>query len=441
MHALLSRASSLIFLLIISIGILTAYALQLAETNEYMGYRVIPIGLGYVASLSLALGSSSFLMPTKIIKPSDFFSLIYGLFVLLPYSTLHPIRHEISFFDFSLYFYALATPLVVVKLVVLITPPIRFPAAIGQRVLVWLVLCFCLVGLALALSNAPSAAGFDFSTSYERRIEGRSIFSAGTPLAYINAAIVNGFAPFLAFFAAKRRSTHLLAISVICGLGYFYLLGLKAPILFIALAFIIGRLARTGKIHHFVTYMYLLSLGAIALFIIEYLTFGFSLTGDYLIRRAFSVPPYISSAYFEFMSSNSAIPWTSTDGTDTTEPITFFIGEWFLGFPGLNANTNAFLYQLAAGGIPMYLLTTLLVASVFALLDSAYATKREPALLYLGFSYSILITEQAAITAIVSSGLGLLIALTVLSRAAPEPQAQHGSSLRPLFKPNHGSER
>lgn len=439
MHALLARASCLSFLFIISTGLLTAYALQLAETNEYIGYRVIPIEIGYVASLSLALGSSSLLMPTKITKPSDFLSLLHCLFVLLPYSILYPIRQEISYSDFFLYFYALAAPLIAVKLIVLVIPPVRFPAAIGQRTLVWLVLLFCLVGLALALSNAPSAAGFDFSTSYERRIEGRSIFSAGTPLAYINAAIVNGFAPFLAFFAGWRRNTYLLAIAMICGLGYFYLLGLKAPILFIALAFMIGRVARLGKIHHLVRYMYFLLLGVIAIFFIEYLFFGFSLTGDYLIRRAFSVPPFIASAYFEFMSSNSTVPWTSIEGADTAEPITFVIGEWFLGFPGLNANTNAFLYQLAAGGIPMYALTTVLVASVFAILDSAYATKGEPALLYLGFSYSILITEQAATTAIVSSGLGLLILLTIFSRGASGPQVRNGSSRRSLFTPNHGS--
>lgn len=431
MHQLFARASGLSFLLIISTGLLTAYALQLAETNEHMGYKAIPIDLGYVASLSIALGIIGLLMPTKITKPSDFLSLLYGLFVLLPYSILHPIRHEISLLDFSIFFSALVAPLVATKIIVLITPPVRFPAAIGQRAFVWLVSCFCLAGLAMAFSNAPSAAGFDLSTSYERRIEGRSIYSAGTPSAYINAAIVNGFAPFLAFFAGWRRNTHLLVISAICGLGYFYLLGLKAPILFIALAFIIGRAAHTGKIHHFVRSMYFLLLGTIALFIIEYLLFGFSLTGDYLIRRAFTVPPYISSAYFEFMSSNSAIPWTLIDGADTTEPITFVIGEWFLGFPGLNANTNAFLYQLAAGGIPIYVLTIFLVAAVFAILDSAYATKRQPALLYLGFSYSMLITEQAATTALVSSGIGLLIAMTLFLRSEASRDAKPSKPIVP----------
>jgi hypothetical protein len=417
MHALLARASGLILLVIFSIGLLTAYGLQLAETNEYMGYMAIPLNIGYLASLSVALGITSLLMPTKIAKPSDFFSLLFGFFLLLPYSILHPIRHEISFSDFSLYFSVIAAPLVVVKLVVLIFPTIRFPTVMGPGALVWLVSCFCLVGLALALSNAPTAAGFDLSTSYERRIEGRSIFPSGTPLAYLNAAIVNGFAPLLAFVAGLRRNIYLLAFSIICGLVYFYLLGLKAPIMFIALAFMIGYAARAGKIRHFVGFMYFLLLGALALFFIEYLFFGFSLTGDYLIRRAFSVPPYIASAYFDFMTSGSMIPWTLIHGAETDETITFVVGEWFLGFPGLNANTNAFLYQLAIGGIPMYILTILLVAFVFALLDSAYTAKRQSVLLYLGFSYSILIIEQAATTALVSSGIGLLIVLAVFSRA------------------------
>lgn len=417
MSSLFARAGALSSLFVLAVGLLMAYGLQLAETNEYMGYREFSIDLPYIMVSVSAIFVIGMLMPTAIRTPSNFFTFLYGLFVLLPYATLFPIRNPVGLQDFMLYFFALAGPFFAVRIVSVVVPPLRVPGLITQKALVFLVVLLCLTGMFLALSTPPASAGFDLATSYERRIQGRDIFAAGTPLAYLNAAIVNGFAPFLAFVAGWQRRVWLLALSLLCGLAFFYLLGLKAPLLFIAVASVIGYSTRMGKVHAMVRTIYILMFGAFVLFLVEYLLFGYSLVGDYFIRRAFSVPAWLSSAYFEFMASGSTTAWLPLQGINSPEPITFLVGEGFLGFPGLNANTNAFIYQLAAGGIPMYALTILLVACVFALLDATYACRRNPALVYLGFSYAILLTEQAATTALVSSGIGMLVLLVVFSGA------------------------
>lgn len=415
MSSIFARAGALSCLFLLAAGLFMAYDLQLAETNEYMGYRTFSIDLPYVISSVTAIFIIGMLMPTAIRRPSDFFTLLYGLFVLLPYATLFPILNPVSLQDFMLFFSALAGPFFVVRIVSVAVLPLRVPGLITPKVLVFLLTLLCVTGVFLALSTPPASAGFDLATSYERRIQGRDIFSAGTPLAYLNAAIVNGFAPFLAFVAGWQRRAWLLVLSLFCGLAFFYLLGLKAPLLFIAVASLIGYSARIEKIHAMVRNIYILMLGAFVLFLFEYLLFGYSLIADYFIRRALSVPAWLSSVYFEFMASGSTPAWLPLQGISSPEPITFLIGEGFLGFPGMNANTNAFTYQLAAGGIPMYALTVLLVACVFALLDATYACRRNPALVYLGFSYAILLTEQAATTALVSSGIGMLVLLVVFS--------------------------
>ncbi|KFX70337.1 hypothetical protein TMS3_0112750 [Pseudomonas taeanensis MS-3] len=417
-------------LFLLAAGLLMAYNFQLAETNEYMGYRTFSIDLPYVIALITAIFFIGMLMPAAIRRPSDFFTLLYGLFVLLPYVTLFPIRNPVSLQDFMLFFSALAGPFFVVRIVSVVIPPLRVPGLITQKALVFLLAFLCVTGMFLALSSPTASAGFDLATSYERRIQGRDVFSAGTPLAYLNAAIVNGFAPFLAFVAGWQRRAWLLAFSLCCGLTFFYLLGLKAPLLFIAVASVIGYSARRGKVHAMVRTIYILLFTAFILFLFEYFFFGYSLVGDYFIRRAFSVPAWLSSAYFEFMTLGSTPAWLPLQGISSPDPITFLVGEGFLGFPGLNANTNAFIYQLAAGGIPMYALTILLVACVFALLDATYACRQNPALVYLGFSYAILLTEQAATTALVSSGIGMLVMLVVFSGAGERTNARSCSHHR-----------
>lgn len=404
-------------LLLLTTGLVAGYGLQLAETNEYMGYRAFPVDSTFAAALALSLLLTWLLLPGTIRKPSDFFALLFCLFVLVPYAALHQIQRPLSLTDFSLYFAVLAAPLIVIRVASLVVIRARFPALIGHRAMVAFIVIVCLVGVFLALSQSPASAGFDFVTSYDRRIEGRSIFSAGSPSAYLNAAIVNGLAPFLAFVGGWRAKPRLIVFALFCGVIFFYLLGLKAPILFIFLAAVIGYLSRSNKIRFFSVALSLFLVATVSAFIIEYYVLGFSQIGDYLIRRVFSVPPYLVSAYFDFMSSSVGGLWSPLEGVTGDTPVSFVVGEQFLGFPGLNANTNAFIAALAGGGIPGYVFTIFLVTVIFILLDAAYASKRSHALLYVGFSFSILLTEQAATTTLVSSGIGFIILLAICTSA------------------------
>lgn len=392
-----------------------SYVLQLAETNEYMGYRLFDIDFQYLALVLGSIITLGLLMPTKIRKPSDFFFFLYVLFVLLPYITLFPIRNSVEPLEFISYFASLLFPLLCIRLITSVVSPLRVSGLITQDILLWLVIGSCVGVVSFSLLHSPGSASFTLTNSYERRIEGRDVFQAGTPIAYLNSTVVNGFAPFLAFIAAWSRKNWLMGLSVTCGISYFYMLGLKAPIFFIFLAFIVGRAAYFDRVNAIIKMIYLLLFGVFLVFLIEYSLFGFSVVGDYFIRRAFTIPPYVMSAYFDFMSSSPASSWSIQRGASPIEPIMYIIGEDFLGGSGSNANTNAFLNQLAAGGLITYLFTVLLVSILFSILDAAFLRKFSAIFLYLGFSYAILLTEQAATTALVSSGLGLLIILNIIT--------------------------
>ncbi|WP_405120535.1 hypothetical protein [Pseudomonas leptonychotis] len=417
MSSLISRLSVLGFLSFLAILLLAVYETQIAQLNEYMGYRIFAVDVVYIVSSVLAIFIVGLLIPVVIRRPSDFFILIYALFILLPYAVLYPIRGAVELHIFIANFFILAMPFLTVSIVAKILPSLRVPVFFTPRTLVNLLVMLCLVGVSLALLDPPASAGFSMDNSYERRLQGRDIYSTGTFLAYLIAAIVNGFAPFLAFYAAWQKKVWLLMLSFFCGAAFFYLLGLKAPILFIAVALVLGYLTRREQIDLMIKAIYFLLAAAFMFCIVEFFFYEYSYVADYFIRRAFTVPPWLIAAYFEFMATSSTPAWQSLQGVSSVEPISMIVGEVFLGFPDLNANTNAFIYQLAAGGIPLYVLTILLVSFVYAVLDATYKCRRNPALIFLGFSYAILLTEQAATTALVSSGIGTLIFLAVFSGA------------------------
>ncbi|WP_152687708.1 hypothetical protein [Pseudomonas fildesensis] len=400
---------------VIGFFILISYGLQLQKDNEYIGYVNINLDMPYLSRVVFGIILLGIILPKKIIRPSDFFAFLYGFFVLLPYVLLSSVRGEVPFAEFVVFFMTLVLPLLLIKLMILTMPVIRVPGILTQGSVIFVLCLFVAVGIMVALSNPTPSAGFDFSNVYERRLEGRDIFISGSLFSYLSAANINGFSPFIAFWACWKKKYWLLVVPILCWLTFFYLLGVKAPLLFICVAALLGMAANKAKIVSFISYIYWLVMAAFCIFAIEYSLNGYSYVADYFIRRSFAVPPWVMSSFFEFMSSDNT-SWSLLNGALEDKPISLLIGEDFLGMDGLNANTNAFIYSLGAGGIPLYFLTIALVGVVFLILDSAFSVKNNPSFICLGFSYAILVIEQAATTALLSSGIGMLIALMIFSK-------------------------
>lgn len=405
----------------LAIVILSTYQMLIAETNAYLGYMPFAIDLPYVSTLLASLFILVWFIPVRVAKPSDFLRLLYGSLALLPYIVLHGIRGEVELAEYLENFCVLMLPIFVIQVVSFFMPALRMPAFFRQNQIIWMLVLLCFLGLFNVFAVSTSSAGFSITDVYDRRLEGREIFPDRTFFAYLNSAVVNGFAPLLAFVAGWQRRNLLFLFAIVCVLGYYYVLGFKAPTLFVLLSYAMGWMASKNKLELTGKFFWLLLLALFALFLIEYFFSGFSLVGDYFFRRVYGVTAFLSASYFDFINvSDASATWSVFDGIDATEPITFIVGEDFLGAPGLNANTNTFLYALAGGGAVGYGATVLLVVVVFCALDAVYRSKKNPIFLYLGFLYGVLLMEQAATTALVSSGIGFLIVFFLFSVAQEE---------------------
>ncbi len=415
--ALFARVFLLVNLLLLAAAILAVYEIQIADDNAYLGYRHVGADPQHLLLLVVSVLIVGALLPVEIRRPSDFFSLFHILFVVLPYAALFPIGGQVAAAQYWLNFATLLVPLLVLRLGTASALGLRMPSPMSYGSLELAIVALCVLGTAYAFLHAPSSASVDLGSAYDRRIEGREIFQAGTLAAYLNAAIVNGFAPTAAFLAGWRRRNWLLAVALASGAAFYYVIGLKAPTFYVGLAYLVGCAIRMGAVGRFVAVVLgLLWLALLAAFA-EYAASGYSFVADYFLRRVFAVPSYLMAAYFEFMFQDPFSGWRPEAGFHAAEGITYFVGEAYLGVPGANANTNAFLYQLAGGGLPGYLVTTLLVSCVFAYLDAVHRAARNAGFVFLGFLYAILLVEQAATTALASSGIGGLILLVSLTRA------------------------
>lgn len=415
--AVFARVFLLVNLLLLAAAILAVYEIQIADDNAYLGYRHVGADPQYLLLLVVSVLVVGAFLPVEIRRPSDFFSLFHILFVVLPYAALFPIGGKVAAVQYWLNFATLLVPLLVLRLGTASAVGLRMPSPISYGSLELVIVALCMLGTVYAFLHAPSSAGIELGSAYDRRIEGREIFQAGTPAAYLNAAIVNGFAPTAAFLAGWRRRSWLLAVALASGAAFYYVIGLKAPIFYVGLAYLVGYAIRKGAVGRFVAVVFGLLWFALLAAFAEYVVSGYSFVADYLLRRVFAVPSYLMAAYFEFMFGDPFSGWRPDVGFHTTEGITYFVGEAYLGVPGANANTNAFLYRLAGGGLPGYLVTTLLVSGVFAYLDAVYRGARNAGFVFLGFLYAMLLVEQAATTALASSGIGGLILLVSLTRS------------------------
>ena len=398
----------------IALSILFSYLAFIQITNEYLGYQVISYG---ASDYFLMAGAGMLLM--QLLKngvrlPSDFFPFIYVLFVLLPFCVLHKIRGEIDDGALIIGIMLLVFPLMAFSLSRRIRYQVAFSGFLSWRqAMVVLFVILAIAALLLASSGIPSSS-FDIESSYGRRLEGRDAFQTGALASYVVSMVSNSVLPLIAFWSGYSRRVHMFVIAVCgCLLMYFYL-GLKAPFLYIVVGFAFALTVRSGAVFHSKKMFAYVVLLVFSLFFVELITFDYSYIGDYLLRRAFAVPPFLISAYFE-MFFNANEYWDLAKGNLLDQPITMVMGE-YLGDPTLNANTNSFLYALGSTGWGGYIFDVLLVCAVFNFMDRLYIGRRDPALLWLGFLFSLLLVEQSSKTALVSSGIALAVLLSLFGR-------------------------
>ncbi len=406
-------------LLVVASINLIVYVFQVADTNAYVGYQELVFDAQYIICVFSSLIILGAVMPASIEKPSDFFSFFYGLFVVSSFALFHTIGGPVYWLDYAAHFVILIFPLCVQRVLGYLQVSVRIPALLSGRVVDALLLGLCLVGSVAILIKSPSSASFDLATVYDRRLEGRDIFAAGSFLGYLISMIANGFVPYLAFSAGNGRRPTLLIFAAFIALAIFYALGLKAPFLYAGLAYLVGvQLRGSGRAG-----IYKVVFGSIWIlfifFLIEVITGHVSLVAELFFRRVFVSPVDVVNTYFDLIFGRNSGLWSAFYGIDAPRGVTYLVGYLYSGNPEANANTSAFIYALAAGGVPGYLATVLLTTSILFFFDLCFRGTGHLGFCFLGFEYSLLLTEQGATTALLSSGIGILAFLVLLRNDHP----------------------
>lgn len=399
-----------------SVVLLLTYTGQIGEDNAYMGMQPWDMSVAGYVGFAAGLPIVAWVASRTRGRPSDFFRLFYGAIAVTSFLVLHPVIGPLPVTAIFAGLVLLFLPLLMLEVLDAILPALKTKGFIGSAWVEALVVLALVVVVVSAAAHPPASAGFGLDASYDRRLEGREIYGAGSWLAYGLSMAMNGLAPYLAFRAGLRSRLFLFGVAVAAAGFFFWLLGVKAPFVFVMAAVVMGVFVRKGNLPSIGRYFLAAVLGLGLVVVAEWVLFdGYSLVADYFFRRLFTVQAEIQGYYLKFLLDEKTVPWSWLYGSfDRDFAATYYIGEYYMGNEESNANTNAFFYQFAAKGFIGYIYALVLVPLILVIFDRLYRSSRNPSYLFLGFLYGLLVVEQAYTVALVSSGVGVLFVLTSL---------------------------
>lgn len=423
MHTLRAKALIFLVLAVTAAILMDVYVGQIAESNAYVGYMPIEIDFSYLMLTTLGILTVSLLMPTKFTRPSHFFVFSQCLFVLYPVVVFFPIGGSSDPIRFLSIFLILLFPVVVISTFSRAFPRLYFPKIYDLKEMSNFLVVVVGVVLVVTFVFAPSSAGFGLEDSYDRRIEGRETFTSNSVQAYLLAMSANGFVPTLGFLAGFCNKKSLMAIGLFANVALFYVVGTKSPFAMLMLSFLIGHLFRKNRTEQLFIYVILVIYLFLLMHYFERSLNDVSITAELVLRRIFMVPPHVVDRYFHFFESQGG--WSLINGFKTELGITYHIGSLYFHGSESNVNTSTFLVFFASSGLFGYVGGILLVAIFFGIIDAMQRAVSAPVFMFLGFVYGLLIVEQAATTALVTSGIGVLAIMFMAlksERGRPSPR-------------------
>ena len=388
-------------------GLFTLYRYHGFYANQSYGYGQIQISFEYIILFIFSVVFCISLFARRYKKPSDYFLLFYGLTVVVPYAILHDI-YRVNDGRILIDIALLLIPFFFVMLICNINLKLTQIKLVNERYLFRFFLLFSMVVLSLLICNPPSSASFSLIDSYERRHEARVVYISGGFIAYGSSMVMNGVLPLLVFLGVLNKTKVYWFIGLLFYCIFYYIYGVKAPLLYMLFAGIFGYSVRNDTVNAFYNIFIYAPIFLMVISWIEIVFYDYSYVEDYLIRRIYYGGSFVMGAYFNYFDSNY-FSWSVGLLGPGMKSISMYIGEDFLGLDGLNANTNTFIYFLGQYGVFGYVFSIILVGILLSLFN--FIGLKRKVLVFISVLYSILILEQSATTALVSSGI-LLITLS-----------------------------
>jgi hypothetical protein len=400
----------------VTIPLLALFAYNAFLTNIY------DFGLQQLSAERFALFvfwslSSLACLPDRVEKPSDVFWSFYLFLCGIWGATLWGLTSGVTLSGGLLWLVLLHAPAYAFRGLALLAP------LLGERIPLiqiassrWMIAPFLLVLVVgvLATLGAGEIGSFDFLSLYDRRLAGREVILERSIEAYLFGMAVNGVAVMLAFMAGRHRSVIAAVASLLFCLYAYWLLGLRSQFLNLVLLFTFGIVVAQNWTARLQAVLVWGTFAAMAVFLLEFWTTGYSQFADYVIRRISMVQPEVQSFYMKAMLSNPL--QTFLHGVDwrSYSDVTYFIGDTYLLNPDANANTNGFFYALAKFGLSGYLLAIAVVSGLLLVVDNYYRRTGTSEFLAVAALYGILVAEQSYSAALFSSGIVPCIVIIAL---------------------------
>lgn len=398
------------------IGLISIYYFKGYSSNEYMGFNQLDFDLFSLFSVFVVVFYFLFFLRKPVYKPSDIFIGFYGLIVFTPYVALHGVwgRDEFSYLIDLVMLLFPVLGVVVIRLIKF--KSFRF-YCFREIFVLYLIIILSILVVFYLIFNSPTSASFSLLDSYTRRIEARELYGSGTFISYFSSMVMNGVLPALAFLGVVSRRVFIAFFPLVLFLCFYYIYGVKAPLLYIFLSYVFAVFYTCYSVSSFFKFIFTMIIVSFVVAWIEFAFMGYSFLEDYLIRRVYYGGSYLIGAYFELFDSES---FSRLTGLGDRASASMYVGEEYLGRDNLNANTNTFLYYLIQYGYLGYFMSVISVGFIFSFFDTLY--KKNKLFLYLSFIYTLLILEQSFTTALLSSGIGVLAILYLFVK----PEASKG---------------
>lgn len=410
-HHVLLPALALLFLVIYNIGLADIYA--------YEGMVPVIMDIDFWIIFIVTMFFIYLVFPTRIERPSDMFLFFYPLISVLWGTVFWGGTGLIEAADQPLFFALIILPVFIVLgtryAVARFANGLIFPVVLASSAWLPYILALLLLISGFLAASTIGGGSFDWQEMYVRRLAGRTAYEGQVFAAYATSMGTNGILPILGFAAGYRRSPILMGLAFMFVIMMFFLLGLKSPAInLVALSGLGFCFSFPGLRKNLVP----LTLFAILVVYMAALLAIFQsenlFLADYIVRRISMVQPQVQSYYFDhWMNGEAKAALIAAAGMQFSD-LTFEIGYLYLNNPQTNANTNAFIYALARGGIISYVISMFGVAVILSAID-AFADKNPVAEYYaLAALLSILVSEQAWTTVLLTSGIALCLVLVVL---------------------------
>ena len=410
---------SMVFLYVIYAWVMIhTYDFQLAEENAYIGMQPWEMTSAGWVILVITLPLMAFMASRIKGNPSDFFVIFYSAIPVISFFALTSTSGKINNSILLPSSLIIVFPLLAIWALQYLIPKITWRGVVPSIIIERALLGILFAVIIFSYVNSPASAGFDIITSSDRRLEGRELYSAGSLIAYALGMCMNGLAPYLAFKGAinGRRLLFLIALGSV--VFFYWLLGVKAPVMYVLMGYSIGLLAKRNNLPYLIKYFIIMIIGLYFIVLVEWSLFdNYSLVADYGFRRLFPVQAEVQGYYLDWLMSDAPSAWSWLIGiSDQSFQVTYYVGEKYFGNSSSNVNTNAFLYAFSANGFLGYIFSIIFISTFLVGLDRLYRSTQNPTYLLIGFVYGALVTEQAFSTAMVSSGVGLLFLATLFEK-------------------------